>query len=86
MVRARVPMMGWLVIVAVLVIGSTANSEPIHLACEGAMRANEPRQERLDEKYLTVCRGAWVFRAPTPAINSSPARTAFSASSSWACG
>jgi hypothetical protein len=52
MVRARVPMMGWLVIVAVLLIGSAANSEPIHLACEGAMRANEPRQERLDEKYL----------------------------------
>ena len=24
------------------------------LACEGAMRANEPRHERLDEKYL-VC-------------------------------
>jgi hypothetical protein len=52
MVRARVPMMCWLVIVAVLVIGPTANSEPVHLACEGAMRANEPRQERLDEKYL----------------------------------
>jgi hypothetical protein len=52
MVRARVPMMGWLVIVAVLAIGSTANSEPIHLACEGAMRANEPRQERWGEKYL----------------------------------
>jgi hypothetical protein len=33
-------------------IGPTANSEPIHLACEGAMRANEPRHERLDEKYL----------------------------------
>ena len=52
MVRARVPMMCWLVIVAILVIGPTANSEPVHLACEGAMRANEPRQERLDEKYL----------------------------------
>ena len=51
MVRARVPAMRSLVIVAALVIGP-ANSEPIHLACEGAMRANEPRQERLDEKYL----------------------------------
>ena len=45
-------MMVWLDIVAVLLIGSATNSEPIHLACEGAMRANEPRQERLDEKYL----------------------------------
>jgi hypothetical protein len=52
MVRARVPTMRWLVIVAALVVGPAANSEPIHLACEGAMRANEPRQERLDEKYL----------------------------------
>ena len=52
MVRARVPTMRWLVIVAALVIGPVANSEPIHLACEGAMRANEPRQERLAEKYL----------------------------------
>jgi hypothetical protein len=82
-VWARVPMMGWLVIVAVLVIGSTANSEAIHLGCEGAMRTTNPGKERLDEKYLT---GAWVFRAPTPAINSSAARTALSASSSLACG
>ena len=52
MIRARVPTVLWLVIVAALVVGSTANSEPIHLACEGAMRANEPRHERLDEKYL----------------------------------
>jgi hypothetical protein len=52
MVCARVPTMCWLGIVAALVIGPAANSEPIHLACEGAMRANEPRQERLDEKYL----------------------------------
>jgi hypothetical protein len=52
MVRAHVPTMRWLAIVAALVIGPAAISEPIHLACEGAMRANEPRQERLDEKYL----------------------------------
>jgi hypothetical protein len=51
-VRARVPTVRWLVVVAALLIGSAANSEPIHLACEGAMRANEPRHERLDEKYL----------------------------------
>ena len=44
--------MRWLLIVSALVIGSTANSEPIRLACEGAMRANEPRHERLEEKYL----------------------------------
>ena len=42
-----------LILVAALVIGQTANSELIHLACEGAMRANEPRHDwRLDEKYL----------------------------------
>ena len=52
MVRASVPTVLWLVIVAALVVGPAANSEPIHLACEGAMRANEPRHERLDEKYL----------------------------------
>jgi hypothetical protein len=52
MVRARGPTMRWLVMVAALVVGPAANSEPIHLACEGAMRANEPRHERLDEKYL----------------------------------
>jgi hypothetical protein len=53
MVRARVLTMGWLAIVGALVIGPAANSEPIHLACEGAMRANEPRRDwRLDEKYL----------------------------------
>ena len=52
MVRAHVPTMRWLVMAAALVIGPAANSEPIHLACEGAMRANEPRQERLAEKYL----------------------------------
>ena len=33
-----------------------------------------------------VYRGAWVFRPPTAATNSSPARTARSASSSCACG
>ena len=53
MVRARAPTLRWLVIVAALLIGSAANSEPIHLACEGAMRANEPRHDwRLEEKYL----------------------------------
>ena len=52
MVRARAPTVRWLVIVAALLIGSAANSEPIHLACEGAMRANEPQHKRLDEKYL----------------------------------
>ena len=31
-------------------------------------------------------RSTWVFSAPTAATNSSPARTARSASSSWACG
>src|SRR6476659_2718721 len=54
MVRTRVLTVRWLVIVAALLVGSAANSEPIHLACEGAMRANEPRHERSDEKYL-VC-------------------------------
>jgi hypothetical protein len=40
--------------IAALVVGQPANSEPIHLACEGAMamRATQPRHERLDEKYL----------------------------------
>ena len=53
MVCARVPTMCWLGIVAALVIGPAANSEPIHLACEGAMRANEPQHDwRLGEKYL----------------------------------
>ena len=35
MVRPRAPTVRWLVIVAALVIGPAANSEPIHLACEG---------------------------------------------------
>jgi hypothetical protein len=52
MVRALALAGRWMAVAAVLVIGSAANAEPIHLACEGAMRANEPRQERLDEKYL----------------------------------
>jgi hypothetical protein len=53
MVRAHAPTMRWPVIVAALVIGPAANSEPIRLACEGAMTANEIRQNwRLDEKYL----------------------------------
>jgi hypothetical protein len=52
MVRARAPIVHWLVIVVALVIGPAANSEPIRLACEGAMRANEPGYARLDEKYL----------------------------------
>jgi hypothetical protein len=52
MVHALAPAGRWIAVAAVLVIGSAANAEPIHLACEGAMRANEPRQERLDEKYL----------------------------------
>jgi hypothetical protein len=52
-VHARVPTMRWLVIAAALVISPAANSEPIHLACEGAMRANEPQHDwRLAEKYL----------------------------------
>ena len=48
------PTIRWLVIVAAVVFfGPSANSEPIHLACEGAMRANEPRHDwRLGEKYL----------------------------------
>ena len=52
MVHALAPAGRWIAVAAVLVIGSAANAEPIHLACEGAMRANEPRRERLDEKYL----------------------------------
>jgi hypothetical protein len=53
MIRAHGPPMRWLVIVAALLFGPAANSEPIHLACEGAMRANEPQHDwRLGEKYL----------------------------------
>src|ERR1700730_3125347 len=53
MVHTHAPTMRWLLIVAALVIGPAANSEPIRLACEGAMRANEIRHDsRLDEKYL----------------------------------
>ena len=53
MVSAHGPTIRWLVIVAALVFGPAANSEPIHLACEGAMRANEPQHDwRLAEKYL----------------------------------
>jgi hypothetical protein len=53
MVRTHAPTMRWLIIVAALVIGPAANSEPIRLACEGAMSANEiGRDLRLDEKYL----------------------------------
>jgi hypothetical protein len=53
MVRARKSTTRSLLVVATLVSAPTANSEPIHLACEGAMRANEPRQDwRLAEKYL----------------------------------
>ncbi len=53
MLRAWRPATRSLLVVAALVTGSAANSEPIHLACEGAMRANEPRQDlRLGEKYL----------------------------------
>ena len=53
MVRARLPIMRWLVIVAALVIGSAAYSEPIHLACEGEMSAMKSGTiGRLDEKYL----------------------------------
>ena len=39
MVRAHASIVRWLAIVAVLVIGSAAYSEPIHLACEGEMSA-----------------------------------------------
>jgi hypothetical protein len=52
MVRAHVPTIQWLVVVAALVIARAANCEPVRLACEGAMRANVPRLDRLDEKYL----------------------------------
>jgi hypothetical protein len=49
----HVPALRWLVVAAALVLGTAANSEPIRLACEGAMRANEPRHDwRLGEKYL----------------------------------
>jgi hypothetical protein len=42
-----------LLVVATLGFGTAANSEPIHLACEGAIHTNEPRQDwRLGEKYL----------------------------------
>ena len=50
MVCART--LSWFAFSAVLVAWSAANSEPIHLACEGTMRANEPQHGRLDEKYL----------------------------------
>jgi hypothetical protein len=47
------PALRWLIVAAALVLGTAANSEPIRLACEGAMRANEPRHDwRLGEKYL----------------------------------
>jgi hypothetical protein len=53
MVRARVSTARWLTIVATLVIGPSANSEPIRLACEGAMQANEfGHDSRLEEKSL----------------------------------
>jgi hypothetical protein len=52
MVRALVPTMRWLAFLAALVVCSAAKSEPIHLACEGTMRANEPKHDRLDERYL----------------------------------
>lgn len=47
------PSLRWLIVAAALVLGTAAKSEPIRLACEGAMRANEPRHDwRLGEKYL----------------------------------
>lgn len=53
MVRARVLAARWLTIVATLLIGPGANSEPIRLACEGAMSANEfGHDSRLVEKSL----------------------------------
>ena len=56
MVRPRAPTVRWLVIVAALVIGPAANSEPIHLACEGAMERDQI--EAQSEVYLknTSCR------------------------------
>jgi hypothetical protein len=49
----RAPALRWSIVAAALVLGTAANSEPIRLACEGAMRANEPRHDwRLGEKYL----------------------------------
>ncbi len=50
--RAHVPTVRWLVVVGALVSAPAANCEPVRLACEGAMRANVPRLDRLDEKYL----------------------------------
>ena len=52
MVRAHVPAVRWLVVIGALLIAPAANCEPVRLACEGAMRANEPGRDRLDEKYL----------------------------------
>jgi hypothetical protein len=52
MVRAHVPAIRWLVVVGAVVFATAANCEPVRLACEGTMRANEPRRDRLDEKYL----------------------------------
>ena len=52
MARAHVPAIRWLVVVGAVVVVSAANCEAVHLACEGAMRANEPRLDRVDEKYL----------------------------------
>ena len=53
MVPTRAITMRWLVIVAALVIGPVAYSEPIHLACEGEMSAMKSGTvARLDGKYL----------------------------------
>jgi hypothetical protein len=53
MVPTRAITMRWLVIVAALVIGPVAYSEPIHLACEGEMSATKSGTvARLDGKYL----------------------------------
>ena len=54
--RARVPMMGRLVIVAVLVIGSTANSEPIHLGVQGLRSLIEHLQ-----RWIGRYKAAWDY-------------------------
>ena len=55
MAGAHVIHVRWLVVVGALVVGPTANCEPIRLACEGAMRANEPRLDRLDKIPHVPC-------------------------------
>jgi hypothetical protein len=49
LLRVCIPPLPWLVIIAALVVGPAANSEPAHLACEGAI---ETGTTAVQEKYL----------------------------------